>query len=155
MSAFKECKTIGPSKREELISALKGELPAEKVAVLIDFLGNQDDSPIQDVYVDAAQGYVRDGDLEIDDNATISEGTDNGAYVQMWKWISFAELNPDMLAEHDMFYCNDCDQLKPLSQKNKEASDEDESSCFECEPWGQDLEVEEEEEDPDKPEDHI
>ncbi len=32
----------------------------------------------------------RDGDLEFDSSAVISEGDDNGAYVQCWKWISFA-----------------------------------------------------------------
>jgi len=30
-----------------------------------------------------------DGSLEVDDNAIVSEGSDNGAYVQAWLWISF------------------------------------------------------------------
>lgn len=29
------------------------------------------------------------GDLEIDDDAKVSEGDDNGAYVQAWVWVSF------------------------------------------------------------------
>jgi hypothetical protein len=37
---------------------------------------------------DEHQGY--DGDIEIDDNAVVSHGTDNGAYVQAWVWVSFA-----------------------------------------------------------------
>ena len=34
-----------------------------------------------------AQELHRDGDLEIDEDAVVSVGEDNGAYVQMWKWI--------------------------------------------------------------------
>lgn len=34
--------------------------------------------------------YEDEGDLEIDETAVVSEGNDNGAYVQMWKWIDFA-----------------------------------------------------------------
>jgi hypothetical protein len=32
----------------------------------------------------------REGELEIDDNAKLSEGDDNGTYVQAWVWVSFA-----------------------------------------------------------------
>lgn len=32
---------------------------------------------------------VREGELEIDDNAVVSWGFDNGAYVQAWLWVSF------------------------------------------------------------------
>ena len=33
---------------------------------------------------------LRDGELELDDDAEVSEGGDNGAYVQTWRWVSFA-----------------------------------------------------------------
>jgi len=33
--------------------------------------------------------YHRDGEVEID-GGTISEGDDNGAYVQAWVWVGFA-----------------------------------------------------------------
>jgi hypothetical protein len=33
---------------------------------------------------------ARDGELEIDDNAVISHGEDNGAYVQAWVWVGFS-----------------------------------------------------------------
>lgn len=36
-----------------------------------------------------AEAHVTEGELEIDDGATISEGDDNGAYVQAWVWVSF------------------------------------------------------------------
>lgn len=32
---------------------------------------------------------LRDGELELDENAKISEGDDNGAYIQTWMWVSF------------------------------------------------------------------
>lgn len=31
----------------------------------------------------------RDGECEVDDNAIVSEGNDNGAYVQAWVWVDF------------------------------------------------------------------
>lgn len=37
-----------------------------------------------------AREHEREGDLELDDEAVVSEGDDNGAYVQMWKWIDFS-----------------------------------------------------------------
>lgn len=30
-----------------------------------------------------------DGEVEIDAGATLSEGDDNGCYVQAWVWVSF------------------------------------------------------------------
>ena len=30
-----------------------------------------------------------DGELEIDPGAAVSEGADNGAYVQAWVWVDF------------------------------------------------------------------
>ena len=33
---------------------------------------------------------VRDGELEIDGDAILSHGFDNGVYVQAWIWIEFA-----------------------------------------------------------------
>lgn len=41
--------------------------------------------------IELAKQYESEGDLELDDDdkVIISEGDDNGAYVQMWKWVSF------------------------------------------------------------------
>ena len=39
-------------------------------------------------YIRAAQEIWQDfGGVEIDDNATISEGDPDGAYVQAWVWV--------------------------------------------------------------------
>lgn len=40
-----------------------------------------------------------DGETEVDDDAIVSEGDDNGAYVQAWVWVSFAGTPFDKDAE--------------------------------------------------------
>lgn len=55
----------------------------------------------------ARQGYQREGTLEIDDGAVISEGGENGAYVQAWVWVSFSGTELDREdPEHD--HCAKC-----------------------------------------------
>lgn len=39
----------------------------------------------------AKQLYEHEGDIEIDSDAKVSRGTDNGAYVQAWVWVSDCE----------------------------------------------------------------
>jgi len=47
-------------------------------------------------YREYAQARLhRDGDLEIDDDAAVSLGADDGAYIMCWKWIA----NDTMRAE--------------------------------------------------------
>jgi len=38
----------------------------------------------------AREGKQIDGEVEIDDNALLSEGGDNGAYVAAWVWCDFS-----------------------------------------------------------------
>lgn len=38
----------------------------------------------------AKDQFEEEGDLELDEGAVVSEGDDNGAYVQMWKWVDFS-----------------------------------------------------------------
>jgi hypothetical protein len=35
----------------------------------------------------ARKEYQRDGEIEVDDNAVVSRGSDPGAYVQAWVWV--------------------------------------------------------------------
>jgi len=42
-------------------------------------------NPVLQAYRAAVK--TREGDLECDDNAIVSEGDDPGAYVMCWKWI--------------------------------------------------------------------
>jgi hypothetical protein len=44
---------------------------------------------------------VHEGELEIDDNAVVSYGGDNGAYVQAWLWVDFADTSLDEKAEDE------------------------------------------------------
>jgi hypothetical protein len=58
-------------------------------------------NPEEARYRSYAQGYLhRDGDLEFDDNAVVSMGSDPGAYVQGWKWVDQCDL-PDEGDEGD------------------------------------------------------
>jgi hypothetical protein len=41
------------------------------------------------VIVELAQSQAEEGSMEVDDNVVVSEGDDNGAYVQAWLWVSF------------------------------------------------------------------
>ena len=36
-----------------------------------------------------------EGEVEIDDNAVVSEGDDNGAYVAAWVWVGFCDTPLD------------------------------------------------------------
>lgn len=38
---------------------------------------------------------VKEGELEIDDDAVASHGFDNGVYVQAWMWVDFANTALD------------------------------------------------------------
>ncbi len=46
-------------------------------------------------YRDQARDLASDGELEIDDDAAVSIGSDEGAYVQMWQWIPNPRLGED------------------------------------------------------------
>jgi hypothetical protein len=39
----------------------------------------------------AKELYHEDGQIEVDDNAPISRGDDEGAYVQAWVWVPLKE----------------------------------------------------------------
>ena len=67
-----------------------------------------DRTPINDAtaraYRDAAYRiWHRDGEIEIDDDALISRGTDNGAYVQAWVWVYDDQLEPDPGPSYDVW----------------------------------------------------
>ena len=38
----------------------------------------------------ARNEHQKDGEVEIDDNAQLSEGNDNGCYVAAWVWVGFS-----------------------------------------------------------------
>jgi hypothetical protein len=44
-------------------------------------------------YKAAAKKHQKEGELEVDPGATVSNGDDDGAYVAAWIWISDDELD--------------------------------------------------------------
>lgn len=42
------------------------------------------------ILLEAVEQHYKEGECEIDENAVVSEGDDNGAYVQAWVWVDFA-----------------------------------------------------------------
>jgi hypothetical protein len=46
----------------------------------------------------ARQYHQKDGELEFDPDAKVSEGEENGAYVQGWKWVSFRDTALDKVS---------------------------------------------------------
>lgn len=57
-------------------------------------------------YVDQAKAQFHDeGTLEVDDNPMLSEGADNGLYVQVWGWVAAPERR--------LRYC--CPECKSLN----------------------------------------
>ena len=49
----------------------------------------------------ARDRHEDEGQVEIDENAQLSEGNDNGCYVQAWVWVSFGGTPFDKEKEND------------------------------------------------------
>ena len=48
-----------------------------------------EDSPDEEFRRKAEALHGRDGVIEIDSDAVVSRGSDDGAYVQAWVWVPF------------------------------------------------------------------
>lgn len=84
---------------------MKERTPAELRAFLegegIDFaacVGAFGQSSADNAYVRAAQGKSEEGELEIDETAVVSDGSDPGAYVLAWVWVSNKDAGIDSSA---------------------------------------------------------
>lgn len=54
----------------------------------------------QNRYIKAAQRIYNDeGLIEVDDETAVSVGSDSGAYVMAWVWVSDEDLAPPSSAE--------------------------------------------------------
>jgi hypothetical protein len=67
-----------------------------------------DCAPINDAtvqaYRDAARSiWQRDGEIEIDDDAEISHGSEYGAYVHAWVWVPDGQLDPGPGPSYDVW----------------------------------------------------
>lgn len=86
-----------------LIAACLGQLTVREAKNLkglfenrITELENEETQKRWQAYRDAAPS--RDGELEVDENALVSEGGDTGAYVMAWIWVP----------NHDAGICDEC-----------------------------------------------
>jgi len=66
--------------------------PPENLAELLEHVTKQ--CRKQKIINRAKQMYHREGEIEIDDNARLSEGDDDGCYVQAWVWVPNEETKP-------------------------------------------------------------
>lgn len=74
-------------------AAMPKFVPAQEIANAMARLIEEEMNPGRRETVDSyrAAVEVRDGELEIDDDAEVSLGDDPGAYVMVWKWVSEEE----------------------------------------------------------------
>jgi hypothetical protein len=70
----------------------------EELATRIEILtDDEDDDPDREAEILelAGEQWAEEGQVEIDSDAKVSEGNDNGAYVQAWVWVDFAGTDLD------------------------------------------------------------
>ncbi len=77
----------------------------------------------------AKEEFEEEGSLEFDDHPTISEGTDNGAYVQAWQWVDFAGTPLDK--EAATFDCPNPSCRRENSMKPI-CFDDEENTTYKC-----------------------
>ena len=65
--------------------------PSAALSAAIESAEKHLDDPRREQIVEMAQESLgREGAIEFDDDAVVSEGSDNGAYVEGWIWLSFS-----------------------------------------------------------------
>ena len=80
---------------KELMTALEQTsfTPAKNVGTRqklhdkLDAALQEDKNPVLRAYRRRAKEQYKEGELEIDDDAVVSPGDDDGAYVQAWIWV--------------------------------------------------------------------
>lgn len=86
---------LTPDEQIALSAMCNDEASAEQRKQVLDRLlhyeGTQDER-----FVEAARNlsFMRDGECEVDDHATVSDSED-GAYVMAWAWVDRTEVDPD------------------------------------------------------------
>ena len=70
--------------------------PSSELRNAIEAVENHLDDPRRQQILELARAtLVREGELEFDDDAIVSEGNDNGAYLQAWAWVDFGGTTLD------------------------------------------------------------
>ena len=86
----------------DAIDAVKGhERQIQELAEVIDTVEEREPNHERWLAIRAlaTHQWHKDGEIEIDDGAPISEGDDNGAYVQAWVWTDFSGTACDKFAD--------------------------------------------------------
>ncbi len=63
--------------------------PAALSAAIVAAEKHLDDPRREQIVEMARESLGREGAIEFDDDAVVSEGSDNGAYVEGWIWVDF------------------------------------------------------------------
>lgn len=93
---------------------------AEANKILCQLLANVQPAPIKDhrrlriIELARDMNHICEGSVEIDDDAILSEGDDNGCYVSAWSWVDFSDTEFDKSdpsdpsdEENECTACND------------------------------------------------
>ena len=82
---------------QDLLTAAKAvKKPSAELRNAIEAVENHLDDPRRQQILELARAtLVREGELEFDDGAIVSEGNDNGAYLQAWAWVDFGGTTLD------------------------------------------------------------
>jgi len=77
---------------QDLLTAAKTvENPPTALREVIEAVEKHLDDPRREQILEMARESLgREGAIEFDDDAIASEGSDNGAYVEGWIWLSFS-----------------------------------------------------------------
>lgn len=86
--------------RHEVMQAQLRAIPNLTFGDCVNFFSEQQDEE-DGKFVSAAMGRGTDGELEIDENAIVSRGSDPGAYVMAWIWISDRDAEIEDYGEDD------------------------------------------------------
>jgi hypothetical protein len=82
---------MNKSFRDLLTAARTVKNPSAALSAAIESAEKHLDDPRREQIVEMAQESLgREGAIEFDDDAVVSEGSDNGAYVEGWIWLSFS-----------------------------------------------------------------
>jgi hypothetical protein len=82
---------MNKSFQDLLTAARTVENPPTALRSAIEAAEKHLDDPRREQIVEMAIGTLaREGAIEFDDDAIVSEGSDNGAYVEGWIWLSFS-----------------------------------------------------------------
>lgn len=95
------CEASEEDEQREDSPSIEDTLPEEVLALRNELREDSDGEPPEDppsaedearraeIITMAKDRHGEEGEVEIDDNAKLSEGDDNGAYVQAWVWVPF------------------------------------------------------------------